>query len=314
MRIAIIGAGGVGGTYGARLIQAGHDVTFIARGATLAALNHSGLHLESVDGDLHLPSVSATDDPESVGAVDVVLVTVKSTQVESIAPSLRGLIGRSTAVIPLQNGVESSAQLARVLGDDHVLEGLCRLIAEQTAPGHIRHAAVTPVMEFGPRLGMPGDAAALRQIAPFAEALQGAGLHAVLPERMEIALWEKFLFIDPFGTVGAATRAPIGVMRSLPETRALLDACVREVMAVGVAAGIELTEDAVVRTWKRYDGLPPESTASMQRDLMAERPSEFELQTGSVVRLGQLHHVPTPVHHVLYAALKPASGAGVGLV
>ena len=310
MRIAIVGVGAVGGAFGARLVDAGHEVTFIARGATLTALQTAGLSLESVDGDLLLPRVNATDNPSSVGPVDVVLVTVKSTQVESIATQLRPLIGPTTAVIPLQNGVESSALLARVLGEGHVLEGLARLIAEQDAPGRIKHTAVTPMMEFGPRSTTPVDAPARTQIAPFAAALNAAGLHALTPVRMDLALWEKFLFIDPFGTVGAATRAPIGIMRSVPETRALLDLCLREVRAVGAAVGVALGDEAIERTWQRYDMLPPESTASMQRDLMAGRPSELELQTGSVVRLGRAHRVPTPAHDVLYAVLLPGNSRG----
>ena len=307
MRIAIVGVGGVGGAFGARLAEAGHDVTFIARGGTLAALQRTGLRLDSVDGDLRLPHVNATDDPTQVGPVDVVLVTVKSTQVGAIAPTLKPLIGPSTAVIPLQNGVESSAILARALGDEHVLEGLARLISEQVGPAHIKHSAVTPIIEFGLRNADAGVIAASVQITPFADAVNGAKMQALTPPRMDLALWEKFLFIDPFGTVGGATRSPIGVMRSVPEIRALLDACLREVQAVGQAVGVSLGQDAIDRTMQRYDMLPPESTASMQRDLMAGRPSELDLQTGSVVRLGREHKVPTPTHAVLYAVLLPTT-------
>ena len=307
MRIAIIGVGAVGGTFGARLAHAGHDVTFIARGAALAALRSSGLTLESVDGNLHLPNVTVTDNPATVGVVDVVLVCVKSTHIEGIASTLVSLIGPTTAVIPLQNGVEASALLAHVLGDEHVLEGLARLIAEQTAPGRISHTAVTPVMEFGARRATPANAPARAQIVPLAAALEAAGMHAVIPDRMDAALWEKFLFIDPFGTVGAATRVPIGVMRSVSESRALLSDCVHEVRALSAAVGVSLGDDAVERTWKRYDTLPPDSMASMQRDLMAQRPSELERQTGAVIRLGRQHGVSTPVHDVLYAVLLPAT-------
>ena len=233
LRIAVVGVGAVGGAFGARLAQAGHHVTFIARGATLAALRSAGLILESVDGDVHLTDVAATDDPATVGPVDVVLVCVKSTQIASIAPALRPLIGPTTAVIPLQNGVEASAQLADVLGDEHVLEGLARLIAEQVGPGRIKHSAVTPVLEFGARSATPPDAPARAWIAPFAAAINAAGMHGLTPAHMDLALWEKFLFIDPFGTVGAATRSPMGVMRAVPETRALLDTC----MARGAGGG-----------------------------------------------------------------------------
>jgi 2-dehydropantoate 2-reductase len=308
MRIAVIGAGAVGGTFGARLAQAGEDVTFVARGATLAALRQSGLHLDSIDGDLHLASVKATDDPAAVGPVDVVLVAVKATQLAAVAPTLRPLLGPATAVVPLQNGVEASAQLAGDLGDAHVLEGLCRVMAEQTAPGRLRHLALTPVLEVGTRGQMPAEAPARRQLEPLVRAVTKAGMTALQPERMDVALWEKFLFIEPFGTVGGATRAPMGAMRALPATRGLLDACLREVQAVGVASGVPLSDEALGRTWSRYEGLPPGSTASMQRDLMAGRPSELEQQTGSVVRLGHRHGVPTPVHDVLLAVLLLAGG------
>lgn len=310
MRIAIVGVGAIGGVFGARLIAAGHQVHFIARGATLAALQTTGLQLTSIDGDLSLPTVHATSDVARIGVVDVVLVCVKSTQVAAIAPTLTPLIGPQTAVIPLQNGVEASAQLAAVLGDACVLEGLARVIAEQTGPGQIRHMAVTPIIEFGARMQTPADAPARAQIALFADAVNAAGMHAIVPESMEQALWEKFLFIDPFGTVGAATREPIGVMRSDPAVRALIDQCLAEVYAVGEACGVKMASSAIQRTWERYDSLPPESTTSMQRDLIARRPSEFEAQPGSVVRLGKAHHVPTPAHDVLYAVLKPAADAG----
>jgi 2-dehydropantoate 2-reductase len=151
MRIAVVGAGAVGGVFGARLATAGHDVTFLARGTTLEVLRTQGLQLESVHGNVHLSPTQATDSPAAIGTVDLVLVGVKATQVAAIAPSLRPLLGPHTAVIPLQNGVEASVQLAQALGPDHVLEGLCRVIAEQAGPGKIRHMAVTPLLEFARR-------------------------------------------------------------------------------------------------------------------------------------------------------------------
>jgi 2-dehydropantoate 2-reductase len=291
--------------FGARLTHAGHAVHFVVRAATLPILHRDGIVIESVDGDLRLPHVHATSDAASIGPVDVVLVCVKSWQIEGVAPSLAPLIGPATAVIPLQNGVEASTQLARRLGDAHVMEGLARVIAEAKSPGHIMHTAVSPMIECGPRAATPADSLARATLTRFVAAINEAGMHAVVPASVELALWEKFLFIDPFSTVGAITRVPLGVIRSTPQTRALLDACLREVMAVGAAAGVVLPEAALQRTWQRYDSLPPESMTSMQRDLMAGRPSEYEWQTGTVVRLGRLHQVPTPVHDILYAALKP---------
>lgn len=305
MRVAVVGAGAVGGVFGARLAAAGHDVTFIARGATLAALRADGLHLDSVHGNVHLSPAQATDDPAAIGTVDLVLVGVKATQVAGVAPSLAPLLAPHTAVIPLQNGVEASVQLAAALGAGHVLEGLCRVIAEQVGPGRIRHMAVTPLLEFGPRAGHPPHEAVAAQIPRIAEAFNAAGMQALLPADMAVALWEKFLFIEPIGVVGAATGEPFGVVRSVPETRALIDRALDEVIEVGRAVGVAWPDDAKSAVWKRYDGLPPDERTSMARDLLARRRTEFDAQTGAVVRLGARYGVATPVHDVLRAVLMP---------
>jgi 2-dehydropantoate 2-reductase len=305
MRLAVVGAGAVGGVFGARLAAAGHDVTFIARGATLRALQTTGLQLESVHGNVHLSPAQATDDPRTVGPVDVVFVGVKATQVAAVAPTLAPLLGEATAVIPLQNGVEASLQLATALGDEHVLEGLCRVIAEQVAPGHIRHMAVTPLLEFGARAGHPPAGAVRAALPAIAEAINAAGMQALLPADMAVALWEKFLFIEPIGVVGAATGEPFGTVRTVPETRALIDAALDEVIAVGRAVGVTWPAAAKVTTWQRYDSLPTDERTSMARDLLARRPSEFDAQTAAVVRIGRQHGVPTPVHDVLEAVLRP---------
>ena len=305
LRIAVVGAGAVGGVFGARLAAAGHDVAFVARGATLDVLRATGLRLESVDGDLHLSPLSATDDPRTIGTVDVVFVGVKATQVAAIAPTLAPLLGPATAVIPLQNGVEASVLLAAALGPEHVLEGLCRVIAEQAGPGHIRHMAVTPVLEFGARAGHPPAPAVAQVIPGIAAAVNAAGLHALVPPDMAVALWQKFLFIEPIGVVCAATGESFGVVRTVPETRALIDTALDEVIAVGRAVGVEWPAESKATVWQRYDGLPPDERTSMARDLLARRPSEFEAQTAAVGRLGRQFGVPTPVHDVLAAVLQP---------
>ncbi|MEN9593311.1 MAG: hypothetical protein RJA21_1787, partial [Gemmatimonadota bacterium] len=239
--------------------------------------------------------------------VDVVLVCVKATQVASLAPSLRPLVGPATVVIPVQNGVEASELLAAALGESNVLEGLGRVLVEQVAPGHIRHTAVTPIIEFGRRAGAPEQSAAYAQIPRFAAALRSAGLVAQLPDDMGVAQWEKFLFIEPIGAVGAAARVSFGVVRSVPASRALIDAALHEVRDVGRAVGVKWPADAIDRVWARYDSLPADGSTSLQRDLMAGRPSEFEAQTGAVVRIGRAHGVPTPVHDMLYAVLLPTA-------
>ncbi len=157
------------------------------------------------------------------------------------------------------------------------------------------------------RAGAPAESPAYAQIPRFAAAIRGAGLHAELPADMGAAYWEKFLFIEPIGVVGAAARVPFGVVRSVAETRALVDRALHEVHDVGQAVGVQWPADAIARVWQRYDNLPADGNTSLQRDLMASRPSEFDAQTGAVVRLGRAHHVATPVHDVLYALLLPTA-------
>jgi 2-dehydropantoate 2-reductase len=307
MRIAVIGAGAVGGLLGARLQQAGHDVSFVARGSTCAHLQSHGLIIDSIDGNVRLPQITVTDDPATIGAVDLVLVSVKATQVAAVAPSLRPLIGANTAVIPMQNGVEAGVHLAAALGAGHVLEGVARVIAALAGPGHVSHTAVTPVVEFGPRAGAPLASAVAAQLPAIDAALRGAGLVPMQPADMAIASWEKFLFIEPMGVVSAASRQSFGTVRSVPELRALTDSALEELIAVGRAVGVAWPTDAKTRVWERYDSLPPDSTTSLARDLMAGRPSEFDAQTGAIVRLASAHGVAVPVHRTLHAILLPAA-------
>lgn len=302
-RIAVVGIGAIGGLFGGRLAAAGHQVTFIARGATLAALRDRGLVVDSPEGDLRLHPVACTDDPTTVGPVDLVLVCVKAGQVAALAPTLRPLVANGTLVIPMQNGVEASGQLAAALGDA-VLEGYSRVIAEAIAPAHIRHVAVTPTLAFAPRVGATSSPAPAT-LAGWRDLFRGAGLAVEDTPDVQRALWEKFMFVEPLGAVGGAARVPFGELLAVPETRALLDACVREIRAIGVAHGVTLGEDSVASVWARYDKLAPEGTASLQRDLMAGRPSEFDAQTAAICRMGRQAGVPTPAHDALYAVLAP---------
>ncbi len=300
MRIAVVGAGGVGGYFGAKLAQAGEDVTFIARGATLDTLRHNGIRVDSILGDFALDRVNATDDASAVGPVDAVLVAVKAWQVAGIAPSLKPLLGSETAVVPLENGIEAPDDLIRALGAGNVLGGLCAIVSFVVEPGHIRHAASDPIVAFG-ELDNRRSARAERLLL----AMRNAGINADIPPDIQRSLWTKFVFITPMSAIGAVTRVPIGIWRDIPETRALATKAVREVIALATAKGVTLAPDALELTMKRYDGLAPESTASMQRDVMEGRPSELEAQVGAVVRLGAALDVPTPVHDVFYAALLP---------
>jgi 2-dehydropantoate 2-reductase len=292
----------VGGYFGGRLAEAGVSVTFVARGAHLAALRRDGLTVESVAGDFVVRPVDATDDAGAVGPVDVVLVGVKAWQVPEAARALLPLLGTDSVVVPLQNGVEAADQIAAVVGAHRVLGGLCKIVSYLAGPGRIRHAGIAPRIEFGERDGRRSE----RVLALRAAFENARGVSVGTPADIEAAVWEKFLFIAPFSGVGAVTRAPAGELRAIPETRSMLEAAMREVFDLARARGVALGDDAVARTLRWVDGLPADATASMQRDIVEGRPSELEYQNGAVVRLGRESGVPVPVNECLYRSLLPA--------
>lgn len=300
MKIAIFGTGGVGGYFGGRLAQSGEQVTFIARGAHLEAIQTQGLRVDSIKGDFWVRPAQATADPASVGMVDAVIVGVKGWQVSEAAQAMRPLVGPQTVVLPLQNGVEAPDQLAAVLGNEAVIGGLARISALIAGPGHIRHVGLDPSIALGELDGRRSE-----RVERLWQALRQAGVNAEIPADINVAMWEKFVFIAAASGVGSVTRAPLGVERSLPPTRQLLAQVMAEVAAVAAARGVKLSADVVARTLAMIDGMAPGVMASMQRDVAEGRPSELESQTGAIVRLGQALGVPVPVNTILYAGLLP---------
>jgi 2-dehydropantoate 2-reductase len=239
--------------------------------------------------------------PEAVGPVDVVLCCVKSWQVAEAADQMRALVGPQTLVIPLLNGVEAHDILARSLGTEHVLPGLCKLITMIDSPGHIRHAGAAPYLAFG-----EADGRLSQRAQDVAQVFSGArGMTVHLSRDIAAQLWRKFMLIAPWSGIGALTRSPIGVIRSLPETRAMLMNSIREVYDVARADGVPVEKKAIEDAMAFIDGLPFEGTASMQRDIMAGRPSELHEQCGAVVRHGEKNKVPTPVNRLTYHSLLP---------
>lgn len=301
MRIAVFGAGGVGGYFGGRLAQAGEDVVFIARGDHLKAMLKQGLKVNSVKGDFLVKPVQATDDPAQVGIVDVVLVCVKAWQVPDAAEAIRPMIGPDTVALPLQNGLEAPTQLAAVLGNQHVLGGLCGLSTFIMGPGHIRHAGADPWIRFGELDNHPSERVeGLRQVFD-----RASGLTVEIPLDIQVALWMKFLFITVWSGVGAITRTPLGVWRSLPETRQMAEIALKEIISVAQVHNVKLPENAMPTTMNMYDSFPPEITTSMQRDIAQGRPSEIDAQIGAVVRFGRAADVATPLHKFIYDSLLP---------
>jgi 2-dehydropantoate 2-reductase len=300
MRIAVFGTGGVGGFFGGRLARSGQEVVFIARGDHLKAIQTGGLRVDSIAGDFVISPAEATDDPGSVGPVEAVLVGVKTWQIPEAARAMRPLVGAQTIVVPLENGVEAPSQLAAVLGEESVLGGMCQLSAFVAGPGHIRHVGIEPFIAFGAMDRQPN-----LQAEKLRKAFEQAGVKAVLPEDIQVLLWDKFLFIAAISGVGAVTRSPIGVVRSLPETRQLLVAAMQEIAAVARKRQVRLPADAVEKRMAYIDTIGAGVVASMHRDIMEGRPSELESQNGAVVRMGKGMDVPTPVNSFLYASLLP---------
>jgi 2-dehydropantoate 2-reductase len=300
MRIAVMGTGAVGGYFGGRLAQAGEEVVFIARGENLRALREKGLRVDSINGDFSIRDARATDDPSQIGTVDYVILGVKTWQVADAAQALRPLIGPDTCVLPLQNGVEAAGHLSSVLGPEHVIGGLCQLVAFVIEPGHIRHAAFDPLIAFG-----EVDNRRSGRVEKLQQAFTAVDVRAQIPEDIQAAIWAKFLFIAPYSGVGAVTRAPIGTVRRLAGTRDMLIKAMQEILALAHRRGVALPEEAVAQAMASIDSLPEEATASMQRDVLAGRPSELEAQNGAVVRLGREVGIATPVNYFIYSSLLP---------
>ena len=301
VKIAILGAGGVGGYFGGKLAHSGEDVTFIARGAHLDALRSKGLKVDSIRGDFFVQPVKATDNPAEAGPVEVVLVAVKAWQVNDAAVQMKPLVGPETFIVPLLNGVESPEQLAGVFGKERVLGGLCRISSFLEAPGHIRHVGIDPYVVFGELDGGSSPRAErLRQC------FQRAGVGAEVAGDILASMWQKFTFIAPLSGVGAVTRSPVGAIRTVPGVRQMLVEAMQEVEAVARAHDIKLPEDIVEKTMAFVDNLPEHTTTSMQRDIQDGRASELEAQNGAVLRLGQEAGVPTPVNAFLYHSLLPS--------
>ena len=300
MRIAIFGTGGAGGYFGAQLARAGEDVTFIARGEHLQAIREHGLTIETPKGEIVIRPARATDDPARVGVVDVVLVGVKSWQVLDAAHAMRPLVGPATFAVPLQNGVEAASQLASVLGVDHVLGGLCGTLSWVSGAGRIRSIGDVHFVKIGELDNRPSERAERLRAA-----FERAGVTVEIPSDMRQALWAKFLFVVSLGGVGAVARAPVGVIRAVPETRQMLTRCMQEILAVARARQVPLADTIVADTMAFVDSLAPDGSTSLQRDIAEGKPSELEAWNGAVVRLGREAGVSTPLHEFIYHSLLP---------
>jgi 2-dehydropantoate 2-reductase len=289
-----MGSGGVGGYFGARLAQGGADVTFIARGAHLAAMREHGLVIESAHAPIALPKVNATDEPATIGPVDVVLFAVKLWDTESAARSLLPIMRPDTAIISLQNGVQKDDMLRAVFGEAAVMGGVGYMATTIVRPGVIGQTGTMQRMIFGEFDG---------RRSPRAEALLAAclagGIDAEISPDIRRAIWEKYVFLVGLSGATTSMRMPLGPIRDNPRSRSFLLALMREVVAVGRAQGVALPEDYAEQRLAFADTLPPDMTSSMHHDLQRGRPLELRWLSGGVVELGASVGVPTPANRAV---------------
>jgi len=300
MRIAVVGAGGVGGGFGVALAKAGADVTFIARGAHLAAMKSHGLKVQGGRGESHLVPTQATDNPADIGKVDFVLFCVKQWDVESAGHHIKPLIGPNTAVIPLQNGVDAAERLIPILGANAVMGGVAQISASIIGPGLINQVGTFMRMIFGELDGKRSK----RGEELLALCLK-AGFDATLSEAILTDLWMKFILLASNASIMALARQPIGKMRDDPEMRPIFTAAYQEAFDVGRARGVALPADAVETILKNTYHFPPDMKPSMALDLDRGNRLELPWLGGKVVELGRKAGVPTPTHSLMYAMLKP---------
>lgn len=306
MKITIFGSGGLGAYYGARFMQAGHEVSFIARGAHLSALKERGLKLYSPVGDAHLQRLTVTSEPADLSAQDLVIVAVKTSQLDSAARSMAPLVAENTIVLPFLNGVEAPDVLAGIVGARHVLGGLSRIFSKIEEPGVIRHFNDSAYVEFGE---LDGNHSARCQ--NLLSAFQQAGVDSVISDNIRSNLWRKLILVSSWGGLGALSQCTMGELRKHSETRELITLCAHEACSVARAEGHEMPDNLLDIMWNFYDDLPDQASTSLSRDVLAKRPSELDAWHGVIVRLARHHGIDVPNQRFVYHALLPADRAAV---
>lgn len=300
MNIVVYGAGGVGGFFGGKLALAGHKVTLIARGAHLKAIQKNGLEVKSLTGNFNYKPYLATDDLSKVEVPDLVIFGVKSWQLESAIKDILQYCDKSTIYIPLQNGANNLETLNKLVPKGQVLAGLCRMISFIEWPGVISNPDIPPAILFGEQDNMRTERA-----SKIASAFAKAGINASIPHNIQIAIWQKFLFITTVSAIGGLTRASIGVMRESKYIMDLLYKTAVEVGAVARAKGIILPENTIEQTFAAINRQAYDTTASTQRDLMTGKPSELKNFNGFIVKEGKRLGVATPINELIYELLLP---------
>jgi 2-dehydropantoate 2-reductase len=299
MNIVVIGAGGVGGYFGGKLALAGFNVTFVVRGRTLEAIKTNGLQVKSINGDFAVHA-KITDTISEIKNPDVIILGVKSWQVDAIAIQLKPVINKHTMVLPLQNGADNADRLRSILPKENVLAGLCKIVSKIEAPGVINHFVFEPEIVFGEY-----DNTVSERVKALKEVFDKAGFNNKISENIHLDIWKKFLFITTISGIGTITRSVFGVIREDEDLRQIIYQTANEIVAIANAKGIVLTNNDVEMTLKVIDNLDYNTTASMQRDIMEGRPSELENFNGYIVKTGKELHITTPTNAFIYHCLLP---------
>ena len=299
MKIAVIGTGGVGGYFGGKLAKAGYDVTFLARGEHLLAIQQKGLTVNSILGDFTIDPVKVTDRIDTIGLTDLVILGVKAWQVKDISKELLTIIKKDTLVLPLQNGVMAVEELRENINQKTILGGLCQIISKIDAPGVIAHSGMEPSIIFG-ELNYSGT----ERIELIKNIFDKSGINSQISDDITTDLWKKFIGICVSGLL-AVTKTTYGELRELNETRQLMIEMLKEIYLLSQKIAINIESGFVEKTISVVDNYPYGSTSSLTRDVWEGRPSEIEYQNGAVVRLGEKYGVDTPVNRFVYYTILP---------
>jgi len=299
MKIAVLGTGGVGGYFGGMLAKAGNDVTFLARGAHLKAIQKNGLTVKSIYGDFTVKVVKATDDITTIGSPDLVLVALKAWQVKDIAKLLSPILKPETIIIPLQNGVLATDELKEYINHEHIVGGLCRIISKIESPGVINHSGIEPTLIFGEL-----NKTKTERVQQVKTVFDNASIHSILTDNITAELWKKFIIICVSGLL-AVTKTNYGELRALKETRQLMIELLKEVFNLSQKAGVGIESDFVEKATAFIHTYPADSTSSLTRDVWEGKPSEIEYQNGTVVTLAEKYGVDVPVNRFVYSCILP---------
>ena len=300
MHIVIYGAGGIGGYFGARLAQAGNEVTFIARGKHLEAIKQHGLRLKSSKGDYLVYPAKATDTISELAAIEIILICVKTWQLAEVAQLIKPVLNENTIVISLLNGLENEQVLCSVINKKHVMGGLCKIVSKIEDFGIINHLSYEPTIVFGELTHTFTERALLVE-----KTFLNAGITTKLSAAIQNEIWTKFLYISTISAIGALTRATIGEMIASPQIKKIMVQTAQEIVAVANAKGIDLPKNIIEKQFQIIESQPFHTTSSLYRDMIEGKPSELEAQNGTVVRFGSALGIPTPMNDFIYYCLLP---------